>query len=326
MLCIGTFFNFHPSAFNPLRAQDIHFTQIDVNPILFNPAYSGFFDGNGRFGLSYRNQWASVSRAFQTYAATAEFALLRRRYYNDGLSLGVILFSDRAGTLNYGSTAGNLILSYFKALGKSNDNFISVAVEGGAGQSGFNINELLLADPDDDITHLSSNYFTLGAGAAWFYQPNDNFYFKLGLAGRNLNRPNISYMEGDSTFIERKFSAYARCEYRAWGDISLLPLAALTLQHNYTEAAIGCDVKWYLSESSGHQISLSGGILYRWRDAAMLLFTAEYNAFLFALAYDANLSKLTPASKSVGAFELSVVYRLVRNKRVRRGAMPCPII
>lgn len=309
-----------------LQAQDIHFTQIDVNPILFNPAYSGFFDGTGRFGLSYRNQWASVSRAFQTYAATAEVALMRRRYYNDGLSLGTILFSDRAGTLNYGATSGTLILSYFKALGTSNDNFVSIAAEVGGGQAGFNISDIVLADPTDDINRLSANYFTLGAGVAWFYQPNDDFYFKMGVAGRNLNRPNISYMDGDSAFIERKFSSYIRCEYRAWGDLSLLPMAALTRQLNYTEAVFGCDIKWYLSESASRQISFSWGLIYRWRDAAMMLMTAEYNAFLFALAYDANISKLTPASKSVGAFEMSIIYRLAKNKRVRRAAMPCPII
>ena len=311
---------------NRLLAQDIHFTQSDVNPILLNPAYSGFFDGTGRFGLVYRNQWASVSRAFQTAAATAEVALMRRRYYNDGLSLGLILFSDRAGTLQYGSTAGNLVLSYFKAIGRNNDNFISVGLEAGAGQSGFNTAEILLEDPTDNFNRLSVNYLTVGAGVAWFYQPNDQFYLKMGLAGRNLNRPDISYLEGDSTFIERKFSAYTRCEYRAWSNVALLPLAALTLQRNYTEAIVGCDAKWYLSESSSRQISFAFGLIYRWRDAAMTQLTAEYNAFLFALAYDANLSKLTPASKSVGSFEVTVVYRLSHNKRVRRGAMPCPII
>ncbi len=75
----------------PLRSQDIHFSQTDFNPILFNPAYSGFFDGAGRFGLTYRNQWASVSKAFQTVAATAEIPVARRRYNHDGVSIGAIV-------------------------------------------------------------------------------------------------------------------------------------------------------------------------------------------------------------------------------------------
>ena len=32
-----------------LRAQDIHFSQVDANPLLLNPAYAGFYNGAGRF-------------------------------------------------------------------------------------------------------------------------------------------------------------------------------------------------------------------------------------------------------------------------------------
>lgn len=326
MLCFGCVLNLPLAFFNSLKAQDIHFSQIDINPILFNPAYSGFFDGNGRFGVVYRNQWASVSKAFQTIAATAECSLLRRRYYSDGLSLGAILYSDRAGTLHYGTTAGNLILSYFKAMGKNNDNFISLAAEVSFGQAGFSTDGMLLEDPTDDFKQYSASFVSFGAGAAWFYQPTDDFYLKFGLAARNINKPDISYLEYDSTFIERKFSAYSRAEYRAWGDISILPIAAAMVQNNYTEVLFGADVKWYLSESSDRRISFSWGVHYRWRDAALVEMTAEYNAFLFALTYDANLSKLTPASHSFGAFEISILYRLANSKRVRRAAMPCPII
>ena len=57
------------------RAQDIHFSQVDANPMLLNPAYAGFYNGAGRFGAIYRNQWASVSIPFQTFALTGEMAL-----------------------------------------------------------------------------------------------------------------------------------------------------------------------------------------------------------------------------------------------------------
>ena len=307
------------------HSQDIHFSQIDVNPILFNPAYSGFFDGTGRFGLCYRNQWASVSRAFQTIAATAECSLIRRRYYGDGLSAGVILYSDRAGTLNYGTTAGNIILSYYKSIGSSNNNFISLAVETGYGQTGFNISDIEIREPDN-IENTSASFFSLGAGVAWFYQPNDNLYMKFGLAGRNLNQPDISYLGTEDAFIKRKFSGYARAEYRAWQFVSIMPLAACMLQNNYHEILFGCDAKWHISESSSRQVSFAAGIHYRWLDAALVEFLVEYNALLVALSYDANISKLTPASKSIGSFELTLVYRLGHSKRVNRKAMPCPII
>lgn len=309
-----------------LHAQDIHFSQIDVNPILFNPAYSGFFDGTGRFGLSYRNQWASVSKAFQTTAATAEVSLMRSRWRRDGINLGCILYADRAGSLHYGTTSGTLILSYYKALGKDNNNFISVAAEAAAGQAGFNTDEAHFEDPTETIETLSANFVSIGAGIAWFYQPNDSYYIKAGIAGRNLNRPNISYTGMADAYIERKFTAYTRGELKLWPDVSLMPLAAAMFQKNYSEILFGCDAKWYISQTASHLVNLSAGLHYRWRDAAMIELTAEYNALLIALTYDANLSKLTPASKSFGAFEIGIVYRLVKNKRIHHKAMPCPIL
>ncbi len=251
---------------------------------------------------------------------------MRRRYWRDGLSLGLILYSDRAGTLHYGTTAGNVILSYYKALDNRNNNFISVAGEVGMGQAGFNPADVEFEDPTESLENTSANYISLGTGIAWFYQPNDILNFKIGLAAHNLNRPDISYLTGDDTHIERKYSSYARAELRLWPSVALLPLVAAMFQRNNREIVFGCDAKWYLSESSFQQISIGAGLNYRWRDAAMVELTAEYNSFLFALSYDANLSKLTPASKSFGAFEIGIIYRLIKNKHVKRKAIPCPII
>jgi len=310
----------------PLSAQDIHFSQLDVNPILNNPAYAGFFDGSGRAGISYRSQWGTVSKHFQTIAASAELSLLRRRYWRDGLSAGVFFYNDRAGTLHYGTTAGNLILSYYKALGSQNNCFLSIAGEVGVGQSGFSTDDILFEDPSEDIVTTNANFYTLGTGAAWFYQPNDDFFIKIGLSGRNLNRPNISYLELDSTFLERKLMIYSRAEYRAWANVSILPVAGMMVQKEYKEILFGADAKWYLSESSSKLLTFSGGLHYRWRDAATIELAMEYNAWIFALSYDANLSRLTPASKTVGAMELGIVYRIQKQRHVRRKAMPCPIM
>ncbi len=310
----------------PLKGQDIHFSQIDTDPMLFNPAYTGFSDATARFGLIYRNQWATVSDAFQTMAATAEVSLLRRRYWRDGLSLGFIFAADRAGTLHYGTTAANVILAYYKSLNPSNNHFISVAAEGSVGQSGYLTDEIDFEDPAEQMALTSLRFLTFGVGAAWFYQPTDDLYFKVGVAARNLNEPDLTYLGLGDSRLFRKYTFYSRAEYRFNPVWSVLPLAAVQLQRQYSEARFGCDAKWYYSETSDRQISFGGGIHYRWRDAALVQLFAEYNAFLFALHYDANFSKLTPASRSIGSFEVCMVYRLVKNQRVRRRAIPCPIM
>ena len=311
-------------AWSTLQAQDIHFSQIDVNPVLLNPAYSGFFDGQGRFGLTYRNQWATVSTPFQTMTATAEIALKRRRYQQDGLSLGLMAFTDRAGSLNYGSTAANAILSYYKALAVGV--ILSGAIEGGRGYTGFDPSQAVMTDPDETFPTHSTQYPLLGAGLALFIQPNDDFYLKIGASGRNLNQPNISFFENESLYLARHYNLYVRAEYRAWSNVALMPLALLQIQDNNTEAIMGADAKWFLSEGMNDITTFSAGAHYRMLDALYLNATLERNAWLVNLCYDINLSKLTPASYTVGAIELTAIYRLNKQQKLRPKAMPCPII
>lgn len=311
-------------AWNILQAQDIHFSQIDVNPVLLNPAYSGFFDGQGRFGITYRNQWASVSSPFQTMTATAEVALKRRRYQQDGLSLGLMAFNDRAGTLGYGTTAANAILSYYKSLAVGV--ILSGAIEGGLGVSGFDPTDATLTDPSEQFSTHSVSYPLLGAGLALFIQPNDDFYLKLGASGRNLNQPSISFLGDPSIVLPRRYSIYARAEYRAWSDVAIMPLAFVQIQANNTETVVGADAKWFLAEGMNDITTFSAGAHYRMRDALYINATLEHNAWLINLSYDINLSKLIPASYTVGAIELTAIYRLNKQQKLRPKAMPCPII
>lgn len=305
--------------------QDIHFTQLDVNPVLYNPAYCGFFDGTGRFGLAYRNQWATVSIPFQTIAATGEVSLSRSRYHRNGFNIGFVAYSDRAGSLSYGSTSGTLMLSYFKAFGR-NSTLLSIGIEGGYGRTGYDISNAIFQDPGDELALYHVNIPTMGAGVALFVQPNDLYHIKFGFSAHNLNRPNISYMGLDDTYLERRYNFYGRAEYRAWPNVALQPLAACQLQKNNTEVLTGMDAKWFLNESANDYLTLSWGLHYRWLDALLLAFTIEYNSFVLALNYDANLSKLTPASYSVGAFEFQLIYRLINQGKISHKALPCPII
>ena len=317
---------FLPSLFcSQLNAQDIHFSQIDINPVALNPAYSGFFDGTGRFGLAYRTQWSSVSKPYQTFLASGEFSLLRNRFHRSGLNLGLMFYRDQAGTLNYGTTSGNLILSYYRSLNGRNNHYLSLAIEAGYSQAGFNTSLIEFYDPSEHLDDIKTNYPTLGAGIAWFFQPNSNLYAKVGLSARNLNQPDISYLSLDNTRLQPHYTLYSRWEYRCNQSIAILPVAAIQYQKPNLEILYGADLKYYIDESAQRQLSFSAGLLYRHRDALLLNLSADYNAFIFSLNYDANLSKLTPASHTFGAIELGIVYRLSRTSNQHK-ALPCPVM
>jgi type IX secretion system PorP/SprF family membrane protein len=304
------------------RAQDIHFSQVDANPLLLNPAYAGFYDGTGRFGIIYRNQWATVSTPFQTFALTGEMALWRNNSHRQGFSLGASVFSDHAGTLHYGTTSAHLSLAYYFALNRHGNNYLSLGLEGGYAQSGFDPSRAEMQDPTEVFPSQQSNYPLLAAGIAWYYQPSGDLHTKVGFAMRNINQPNISYLRLDNTYLLRRYSLFARAEYRHWQTWSLMPVVFFQMQGDYRELVYGADIKWYLDEGSRHQTSLRAGLAYRHADAIIANLLIEYDALLINFCYDANISGLATASGTIGAFEVGMVYRMSKRGK-KTHALKC---
>lgn len=299
---------------------------LDLDPLLFNPAYSGFFDGTARFGAMYRNQWATVSTPFQTFSATAEVSLMRSIRQRNGLSAGLWVSSDRAGTLDYGATSASAILSYYQALGEGND-LLSLAAEAGVGQVGFNSENIVLADAAETFNREKALYPTFGAGVAWFRQWSETVYTKMGFSLRNINEPDISYLGMSDTRLSRKWNLYGRAEWRFHPQWGLLPVAGYQHQKKFSELVYGCDVKWYVDERPRKYLAFGAGLLGRHGDALAVNLSVEWLAWIFAFSYDANLSRLAEASHTIGAFEVGVVYMIRNNKGDRRHeALPCPII
>lgn len=299
---------------------------LDLDPLLFNPAYSGFFDGTARFGAMYRNQWATVSTPFQTFSATAEVSLMRSIRQRNGLSAGLWVSSDRAGTLDYGATSVSAILSYYQALGEGND-LLSLAAEAGVGQVGFNSENIVLADAAETFNREKALYPTFGAGVAWFRQWSETVYTKMGFSLRNINEPDISYLGMSDTRLSRKWNLYGRAEWRFHPQWGLLPVAGYQHQKKFSELVYGCDVKWYVDERPRKYLAFGAGLLGRHGDALAVNLSVEWLAWIFAFSYDANLSRLAEASHTIGAFEVGVVYMIRNNKGDRRHeALPCPII
>ncbi len=307
-----------------VSAQDIHFSMIDLDPMLFNPAYSGFFDGLGRFGLVYRNQWASVSTPFQTFSATAEWSISRSSRNRNGLSAGLWLSNDRAGTLDYGATSASAIISYYQAFGDRGNDIVSVGAELGVGQIGFNAENIILDDATEDFERNRAFYPTLGLGAAWFHQHSDVLYTKVGASVRNINQPNISYLGMADTRLSRRYNIYGRAEWRFLSSVSLMPLLGFQHQKNFNELVYGTDVRWYIHEYDPDFLAFTAGLMGRHGDALEVNLGVMWQTWTFAFAYDANLSRLASASHTLGAFEMGVTY-LIPKKQRRTKALPCPI-
>ena len=55
--------------------------------------------------------------------------------------------------------------------------------------------------------------------------------------------------------------------------------------------------------------AISLGCFYRWDDAIVPLLKYQFQNWTFGLSYDVNVSKLARASRTIGAFELTLSYK-----------------
>jgi hypothetical protein len=73
-------------------------------------------------------------------------------------------------------------------------------------------------------------------------------------------------------------------------------------------------------------LSLSGGAVYRWKDAIIPVVKINTNKLSIGLSYDVNTSKLKTASSYRGGFELTLSYMGLLNKdNADADKVHCPI-
>ena len=80
-------------------AQDIHFSQFYETAILRNPALTGIFSDDYKIGVVYKNQWSSISKPYQTGLASGELRIPVKGEASDFVSVGLLAFYDKAGTI-----------------------------------------------------------------------------------------------------------------------------------------------------------------------------------------------------------------------------------
>lgn len=311
-----------------LRGQDIHFSQPDANPSFFNPANTGFFTGDFRVGAIYRNQWATVSNPFQTYGLSAEYVAFKRRYYKDGVGIGVNFFGDVAGTSRYGTYQADATVTYFKSLSRFNNHFISLGARIGYGQMGFQTDKLIFSQgssPQESFETTSERYPDFSAGLAWYFQASDKYTYRAGLAAFHLTQPELTYMNVGDAKLWMRYLGYLKVDIRNWDDYALIPSVIYQRQHNFQEILYGFDLKWFINETYEQFFTFSGGLYFRQMDAFVLALKSEYKTWLFSLSYDANVSGLWKSSHTVGAIELSVLYTYQKTRSIRRKEIPCPV-
>lgn len=318
-------------------SQDIHFSQSAACPIYLNPALSGFSNSDLRVNLNHRSQWRIVTKPYQTFAASIDAPLIKRKFQRDILSFGLVLISDKAGDSEFSTSQAELALGYIKALGSSNRFFLGVGLRGGYIQRTLNYEKLsfdkqyngFFYDPDlpqgELFTQNRQSMFDFSAGLHLFYQIAQEENLMAGYALSHFTQPDISLMGDKSIRLPMKHAIYFSYE-REWKQrIYLQPSVYYFLQENFMETLVGITLKQVKFSNPDAYQAYYYGIHTRAADAAVAYFGLDHRTMHFGFTYDINYSKLRKASYGAGGFEIAVSWLINRSKTSKIKAIPCPM-
>jgi type IX secretion system PorP/SprF family membrane protein len=309
-----------PAAF----AQDIHFTQFDMQPLTINPAFTGMFDGKVRAGAIYRNQWASVTVPYVTYGGYADLPLYVEN--NGGyLAGGIQLYEDKAGDGNLSNFTGMLSIAYHKFFGERSD--LAVGLQGGYASKSIDLSKLYFGDEFNNGTFSSGtshewaaglgnniSYYLVNAGISFSHaSESGKVSYVIGLAGNNLNQPNDALLKKQNSQVglDMRFTGELGINWMAGDRLALKPAVLFQSQASATEVIVGNEFLYQISSYPGYSdfsTAIFLGGWYRSSDAAMLTAGVEFKGMRIGVGYDYNISSLNNASNGNGGFEIAIRY------------------
>jgi len=321
------------------QAQDLHFSQFMNSPLLTNPANTGFIpDGDYRLGVTFRNQWASLTPyPYKTMSAFGDAQILQNQNNDGWVGIGGLILRDVAGsgvltsTRMYGSIAYHQMLNLGSLLSAGFN----------VGYANKRINTTNLTFPSQwngkffdshqvgQMPSFASNnigYLDLQAGLNYAYFPNSNMYLNIGFSSHHINRPKESFFDdqqGVDNRIAVRHTAFVNGSFKLNDQWIINPNAYYSLQAKSYEYVLGMNAHYNLS-GDGEKV-LIGGLYYRSSDAVIPMIGLGFKDYTFTFTYDATISTLKNYNNTRGALEFSLVKQGVFEKYNgnRRESM-CP--
>jgi type IX secretion system PorP/SprF family membrane protein len=306
-------------------SQDIHWSQINSNPLFQNPGNTGQFDADHRFSFNIKDQWRKVTKPF----TSSTIGYDTRYQYYPKIGFGGIVVSDIAGDGSFKTIELKLLGSY-ELWNVKNSNSFRIGMDVGFNYREMNFNAYMYDNQyngllyDKSIQTIENNTsnntlnYTLSLGALWTKSFYTNDQIKIGFSSFNLNKLNQSYYNID---LERDVRNLLFIQYHKKINklLHLTPSVNISVQGKYRELLLGTLLSHPLKKSQFQNIMINYGTFYRVKDALILLIgTNINNKYLINTSYDINISQLTKASNGKGSIEFSFIYL------INRKAVPKP--
>jgi len=323
-----------------LNAQDIHFSQINENPSLINPALCGSSNPI-RISTSYREQWGayktmglSLESRFNTseWEKVDQFRTMTFKKRSSGrLAAGLSVYSDKAGDGNLGQTQINLSLASFIPISKQS--FISVGLLGNYTQRKLDVSKLVFPDQlpggqldpnlgsGENFSSVSYTYADIAAGALWTFDKKGNqdvgrqLKVRMGVSLYHLAKSEQKFIDPSNEFLYLKSVLHGDFTFGIFNtNKAFAPSYLLEFQGPHKKIMLGGLIKNYFNDNS-HYTGLvksscfSYGVYFRINEAVVFNTLFEWKQqYSIGLSYDLTVSKYSQYNSMRGGFEISLKY------------------
>lgn len=317
---------------NPLKAQDIHFSQIYFSPLSLNPIQTGNFTGDWRFSNNYRSQWRSIAIPYKTLSAGFE----KQFYlYKEHFSGGIFVLNDQSGAVFLNATKIYLSAAWHKTL-KYNEFHLGLQL--GYVHKSINTDQATFPSQFDMSTGAFNSslnngetglndklgYADINLGLGWS-RKFGIFYPELGLTFFHVNFPKETFFEQSNRLSPRTVFS-GRVPISLNYKILLTPIVFAMGQKKAFDYIPGARFDYFLFPEPTFFKGVFGGMYFRGTsqnsDALILQAGLTFKKFELGFAYDITLSGLKTANNSRGAWEIGLLYTGMSTV-LRKLTVPC---
>ena len=312
------------------HAQDIHFSQYNLTPMLINPGQAGAYKAQQAI-INYKSQWTSIDKdAYKTMMLSYDARLKQKQWKTKWLAAGVNLFNDKAGDGNMKTMQANGYFGYHTQT--SDKSTLGGCLSVGFAQRSIDYTKLTwdeqyingAFDPaaqSNEPTGVNKfGYPDFGLGVLYQYTKgqmystaNDMVIIHTGLGITHLNAPKYSYYGTDEKLYTKVIGHLDALVGIKNTNFSVLPGLLYMSQGPASEILPGCYFRYMLREESKFTGFVKGasimfGTHLRVKDAFIPSVQFEMAEYTIGISYDMNVSGLKTATAGKGGFEISLRY------------------
>lgn len=316
-----------------MNGQDVHFSQFYNMPLELNASLTGHIEGTYRAKILYRNQWNSITAGgvYSTPGLSFDMNFKFNEESRNSLGAGINIISDRTGGGDITSLYTLASIAYHMSLDKKEKAYLSFGVQGGYQNKRINQANLTFAsqlDQQGNATNASMEDFSgnsasggdLRIGATFSGYPSNKTNYKLGVGYMHIIRAKEEFLQDSlSNNLPGRMTAFAQGDFMTGNPkFRIMPHILFMNQAKVNEINLTSNFGYKVTPD----LELVFGAGYRVLDAAAINLGANYKGVEFLATYDVNVSKLTPASRANGGFEISLGY-VGRIKKPVKPELPC---